>query len=313
MVQPRAGVRLPLHPRRARGGGARDVHPRPPHARQGTDGRARRHDRRLGPARGHRSVRLGGPAPRVRALDLRQRHRDRPLGQLLPARRDRAAPFAGSEDGRPLRLGDVRRRRRSAGQGGLRRPLLDDPLRAGALRLDGHRLPLRPVGPAQGAPRRRRRRPRRRTAGSRRPGQVLLPGRPARSPQAAQGGRRGLPRREGRQPAVDLQGPARAPHELPREGRRRGPADRARDRRHGDRGAPAPVRRLRRLPRPEPLGGPRPLPLRGGRLRDAADHQRQPADERGGPRRRQRHPHRRRARRRRALRHPLDAARTSRR
>ena len=91
-----------------------------------------------------------------------------------------------------------------------------------------------------------------------------------------------------RQPAADLQGAARAAHELPREGGGGRPADRARHRRHADRRAPAAVRLLRRLPRPEPLGGPRPVPLRGDRVRDAADHQRQPADERGGQRRRQR-------------------------
>ena len=55
-----------------------------------------------------------------------------------------------------------------------------------------------------------------------------------------------------------------------------------------DRRAPAPVRGLRRLPLALALGGPRPAALRGGRLRDAVDHQRLAADERGRPRRRQR-------------------------
>ena len=39
---------------------------------------------------------------------------------------------------------------------------------------------------------------------------------------------------------------------------------------------------------PSPLGGPRPAPLRGDRVRDADHHQRQPADERARHRRRQR-------------------------
>ena len=63
---------------------------------------------------------------------------------------------AGRQDGRPLRLGDVLARGRRAGEARLRRPLLDDPLRAGALRRARDREPLRPVGPAPGAARRRR-------------------------------------------------------------------------------------------------------------------------------------------------------------
>ncbi len=118
------------------------------------------------------------------------------------------------------------------------------------------------------------------------PGALLGPRKPHR--EVVEAFRSG----EGGQPPPDLQGAARAPHELPDQGRRGGPADRARRRRHGDLRAPEAVRLLRRLPRPEPLGGPRPVPVRGGRLRDAADHQRQPADERGRSRRRQRDPHR---------------------
>ncbi len=51
---------------------------------------------------------------------------------------------------------------------------------------------------------------------------------------------------------------------------------------------PPALRELRRLPRAEPLGGPRPSPLRGDGVRDADHHQRQPADERARHRRRQR-------------------------
>ena len=59
VVQPRAGVRLPLRPRRARRARPRDLHPRPPDQGQGRDGGAHRPHRRLGSARRHRGVASG--------------------------------------------------------------------------------------------------------------------------------------------------------------------------------------------------------------------------------------------------------------
>ena len=288
--------------------GPRDLHPRPADQGQGRDGRAHRPQRRLGPARRHRGLGVGGALRRVRELDRRQRARGRPLGQLLPARGDRAAARVRRADRRPLRLGDVLARGRRAGEARLRRPLLDDPLRAArATRRWGSRAPT-----SSGACTASCSTPRRGAAAAPRdrddlvrfyfPGALLGPRKPHKEVveafRAAKGDNLRLifkAQLERRMNYLE-----RAAEEDPRI--------ELVDRRHADRRAPAAVRRLRRLPRPEPLGGPRPVPLRGGRLRDAADHQRQPADERGRPRRRQRAARPRRPGRRRALGDPLDEA-----
>ena len=221
VVQPRPGVRLALHPRRARRPRPRDLHPRPPDPDKGPMAAHVDRDRRLGSARRDRGLRLGGAVRGVRALDRRQRDRGRPLGQLLPARGDRAAPrvgvktvgrfvweMFGADDAEPAKAR-------------LRRPLLADPLRAAsATPSSGSRAPT-----SSGASTRscsRLAEPT--TADAKRtdpsssiyfPGALLGPRKPHKEVIEA------FTRRQGRQPAADLQGAARAPHELPRRRRPR--------------------------------------------------------------------------------------------
>ncbi len=94
----------------------------------------------------------------------------------------------------------------------------------------------------------------------------------------------------------------RKSHERRPRGRRARPPDRVPAHRPADRRAPRDLRRLRRLPHPGSLGGTRPAALRGDGLRDAGDHQRLPAAQRGHRGRPQRHPRRQRAARHRRVR-----------
>ena len=100
---------------------------------------------------------------------------------------------------------------------------------------------------------------------------------------------------ERRAAAAPAQGPGRAARarrssagarRLPLRAPR--PADRDDHRGPAHRRATSDARRRRRLPRAEPLGGPRAAPVRGDGARRPDRDQRQRADERGRPRRRQR-------------------------
>ena len=199
--------------------------------------------------------------------------------------RSRALRARRRADDRPLRLGELRPRGRRAGEAppttsSTRSPA---PSRSATATL-GIESPLLTWGchpelieVADG-----------RSSATADDGQVRRPGQLHGQAQAVPGDRRGVHPGQGRPPAPADPRPGRPQGRQAREGGRRRPAGRDRARGPADRRAPAPVRGLPRLPVALALGGAGAAALRGDGLRDADDHQRLAADERGRHRRRQR-------------------------
>ena len=194
-----------------------------------------------------------------------------PHRQPLPVRRAGGASSRRRQDDRAIRLGALRRRARRGREGGVRRRLFASPRRAGALRRDGNRKPLRRVGL-----------PSRAACGRARTSddglvRLLVPG-------SFMGRRKPLDEMleafiedEGRAPAPDHQGTdARKEKKLAKAADADSRIqilieDQPTDQHLSLR------RRLRRVPFAHPLGGPRTAALRGDRVRPARDHERQRA------------------------------------
>ena len=242
-------------------------------------------ERRLGPARASprppttssrsRSTSTGSRQNSIEACFFDQNYQ---FEELTTLRRDRASRRSAASSGSASATSTSQPTQR-----GLRRRLLDDPRRAGALRGDGDRRA--PTSSGASTPSTTPRRPTARTDGV----DFHYHGGSARQAQAVQGGRQRLLRHARAGAAADRQGADRRERmKFLEEAVEEGRAGRARPRGPAHRRAPADVRQLPRLHGAGALGGPRPPPLRGDRLRHADRLQRRPADERARHRRRQR-------------------------